>query len=164
MVDRGVRHLREALFDVPEDRPPPIRERRERGVVAHRRDGLGSGGSHRPKDTRDLFFRVSEPRLESNADGRRLGVPIARAPPTATLAPPRPSPAAGISIVKAGSRLRPPRTSSSTTLSSIDESDPDSSITGRKSSGGRMRSPPTRCDSFARTPRTFPWMVLISPL
>ena len=55
---------------------------------------------------------------------------------------------------------RPPRTSSSSALSSMAESEPDASTTGaiRESSGHPIRL------SRARIQLTFPWIVLISPL
>ena len=48
VVDRGVRHLREPLAEEAEQRPDAPGERRQRRVVAHRRDRLVALRSHRP--------------------------------------------------------------------------------------------------------------------
>ena len=59
VVDRGVRDLREALPEVRRERPPSSRERRDRGVVAHRVDGVLARLCDRAQHERELFARVA---------------------------------------------------------------------------------------------------------
>ena len=59
VIDRGVRHLCEALPEVRRKRPPPSRERRDRGVVAHRVDGVLTRLRDWPQHERELFARVA---------------------------------------------------------------------------------------------------------
>ena len=63
VVDRRVRHLREALAEVRVQRPRTAGERRQRGVVAHRRGRLVPAARDRPQDQAHVLARVAELRL-----------------------------------------------------------------------------------------------------
>ena len=59
-VDRGVRHLGELLAEEARQEPRPLREHRERGVVAHRPDRLRAVAGQRPHDQVELLLGVAE--------------------------------------------------------------------------------------------------------
>ena len=59
VVDRGVRHLREALSEVGGERARAAGERCDRGVVAHRRDGVVAGLRQRAEHRVQLLARVA---------------------------------------------------------------------------------------------------------
>ena len=59
-VQRRVGDLREELDEVVEQHAAARRERRERGVVAHRARGLGPALRHRAQQQRDLLAGVAE--------------------------------------------------------------------------------------------------------
>ena len=59
-VDRRVRDLREELVEEVEERPARVRAAGERGVVAHRADGLLAVAGHRLQDEFEVFGRVAE--------------------------------------------------------------------------------------------------------
>ncbi len=59
-VQRRVGHLGEELGEVVEDQPWPGRQRRHRGVGAHRTDRLGAGTRHRGQQDPQLLLRVAE--------------------------------------------------------------------------------------------------------
>ncbi len=63
VVDRRVRHLGEALPEVRVERPRAPGERRQRGVVAHRRGRLVAAAGDRPQDHVHVLARVAEARL-----------------------------------------------------------------------------------------------------
>ena len=63
-IDRGVRDLREALLEIVEEQPRTIGEAGERGVLAHRAQGLLALGRHRAHQESDVFERVSEGLLQ----------------------------------------------------------------------------------------------------
>ena len=59
MVDRGVRHLREALAQIGRQRTCPAGERRDRRVVPHRVDGVVAGLRERPEHGGDVLAGVA---------------------------------------------------------------------------------------------------------
>ncbi|EWC59048.1 hypothetical protein UO65_5657 [Actinokineospora spheciospongiae] len=59
-VQRRVGHLGEELAEVVEQRSLPARQRRQRGVVAHRADRLRAGAGHRLQQQRQLLLGVAE--------------------------------------------------------------------------------------------------------
>ena len=85
VVDRGIRHLREPLAEVAEERPRTAGERRERGVVAHRRSRLVPMSGRRTHDHGQLLARVAKQhmprsklflRRRDRLSGRRLPPPF----------------------------------------------------------------------------------------
>ena len=72
-VDRRVRHLREKLVEEVEERARLPREARERGVVAHRADGLRARLRHRAKDQLHVLQRPAEARLGAHEVARDAG-------------------------------------------------------------------------------------------
>ena len=67
-VQRRVGHLGEQLAEVVVEQPRPVRQRRDRGVGAHRADRLGAGGGHRRRPGRAAPPRCSR---RASAGGRR---------------------------------------------------------------------------------------------
>ena len=59
-VDRRVRHLREELLEVGEERLRLLREHRERRVVAHGAEGLGAVGRHGRDEQLHVLLGVAE--------------------------------------------------------------------------------------------------------
>ena len=59
-VERRIGHLRERLREVVVQQPWPIRQHRERGVRAHRSDGLFAASRHRREQDAQVFVRVAE--------------------------------------------------------------------------------------------------------
>ncbi len=59
-VDRRVGHLREELAEVRVERLGPVRQHRERRVVAHGADGLLARDRHRRHQHLQVFLRVAE--------------------------------------------------------------------------------------------------------
>ncbi len=59
-VDRRVRHLREKLVEVVEQRAALLGKRRERRVVAHRTDRLLARFGHRVDDELEILVRIAE--------------------------------------------------------------------------------------------------------
>ena len=59
-VDRRVGHLREQLLEVVVEDLRPVRQHRQRGVVAHRADRLLAVHRHRRQDHLQVFLRVAE--------------------------------------------------------------------------------------------------------
>ena len=59
-VQRRVGDLREQLGEVVEDQPRLLRQRRDRGVGAHRADRLGAGVGHRREQDPQLLLGVAE--------------------------------------------------------------------------------------------------------
>ena len=59
-IDRRVRDLREVLLEVGEELLRPVRQRRDRRVVAHRARRFLAGGGHRRHQDRDVFLRIAE--------------------------------------------------------------------------------------------------------
>jgi hypothetical protein len=78
VVDRGVGDLREPLLEVRRHRTVRARHDGERGVVAHRRDGLLAGRAHRAQDGRELLAGVAVRRLPQRQRRSRLGDRLAR--------------------------------------------------------------------------------------
>ena len=72
VVDRRVRHLREALAEVRVERPRAPGERRQRRVVAHRRGRLVRVRGDRPQDRVQVLPRVAERGL-ARRSGRSSG-------------------------------------------------------------------------------------------
>ncbi len=70
MVDRRVRHLREALAEVRREGPCAAGEGRDRRVVAHRVDGVLAGLRDRSQHQAELLARVP---VERMSDGEVLG-------------------------------------------------------------------------------------------
>ena len=62
-VDRRVGHLREELLEVAEQRRALVGEDRQRGVVAHRADGLLARARHRGVQHAQVLLRVAEGEL-----------------------------------------------------------------------------------------------------
>ena len=82
MVHRGVRHLREPLAQVVEDRAAVAAERRDRRVVAHRERGLLPVRGRRPDHHAQVLARVAVQDLlrhelvrSQGLDARHLGEP-----------------------------------------------------------------------------------------
>ena len=67
-VQRRVGHLGEQLAEVVVEQPRAVRQRRDRGVGAHRADRLGTGGRHRRHQDAQLLLGVAE---QHAAGGRR---------------------------------------------------------------------------------------------
>ena len=59
-IDRRVRHLREVLLEVGEQRLRLARQRRQRRVGAHRARGFLAGGGHRRHQDGEVFLRIAE--------------------------------------------------------------------------------------------------------
>ena len=59
-VERRVGHLREQLGEVVEQQPRALRQRRERGVRAHRAERLDAAGGHRREQDAQLLLGVAE--------------------------------------------------------------------------------------------------------
>ena len=59
-IDRRVGDLREILLEVGEELLRPVRQRRDRRVVAHRARGFLAGGRHRRHQDVDVFLRIAE--------------------------------------------------------------------------------------------------------
>ena len=59
-IDRRVGDLGEVLLEVGEELLRPVRQRRDRRVVAHRAGGFLAGGRHRRHQDVDVFLRVAE--------------------------------------------------------------------------------------------------------
>ena len=72
--------------------------------------------------------------------------------------------ASGIIIITACGSVRPPSTSSSTTLSNVAESEPPGRMIGSTFGRSSPNSSDASCDSRARIQLTLPRSVLISPL
>ncbi len=68
-VQRRVGHLREQLGEVVEDQPRPVRQRRQRGVGAHRADRLRAGARHRGQQHPQLLLGVAEEPLQGGQVG-----------------------------------------------------------------------------------------------
>ena len=68
-VQRRVRHLGEQLGEVVEDQPRLVRQRRDRGVGAHRADGLRAGVGHRREEDAQLLLGVAEDLLTTRDRG-----------------------------------------------------------------------------------------------
>ncbi len=59
-IDRRIRHLREKLLEIVVKHFRPVRQHRQRGIVAHRADRLLAIGRHRREDHLQVFLRVAE--------------------------------------------------------------------------------------------------------
>ena len=109
-VDRGVRDLGELLPEEARQEPRPLREHRERGVVAHRSDRLRPVARERLHDQLELLVGVAERRQElgGRALRRRLGIAVGReVEPDAMLREPRPVRApAGEALLELARRRR----------------------------------------------------------
>ena len=78
-IDRRVGDLRKVLLEIGEQRLRPVRQRRDRRVVAHRARGFLAGGRHRRHQDGDVFLAVAERLLpieqrqvRAHALGRRV--------------------------------------------------------------------------------------------
>ena len=88
VVDRRVRHLREALAEVRVERPGAAGEQGQRGVVAHRGGRLVTAARDRAEDDVDVLARVAEGRLAGGQVAlRRLDRRPVRAAPQALVEP-----------------------------------------------------------------------------
>ena len=76
-VDRRVGHLREVLLEIGEQGLRPVRQRRDRRVVAHGADGFLAGRRHRRHQDLQVFLGVAEHLLAVQQrqvrDRRRFG-------------------------------------------------------------------------------------------
>ena len=59
-VDRRIGDLREELLEIVVEQARPVGEHRQRGVVAHRADGLDAVARHRRDDDALILVRVAE--------------------------------------------------------------------------------------------------------
>ncbi len=59
-IDRRVGHLREVLLEIGEKQLRPVRQRRDRRVVAHRADRFFAGRRHRRHQDFQVFLGVAE--------------------------------------------------------------------------------------------------------
>ena len=59
-IDRRIGDLREVLLEIGEQRLRPVRQRRDRGVVAHRSRGFLADRRHRRHQNADVFLRIAE--------------------------------------------------------------------------------------------------------
>ncbi len=71
-VERRVGDLGEQLGEVVEQQPRPVGQRRDRGVGAHRADGLGAGLGHRGEQDALLLLGVAEDLLAPGDGGVRV--------------------------------------------------------------------------------------------
>ena len=59
-IDRRIGHLRKVLLEIGEERLRPVRQRRDRRVVAHRARGFLADRRHRRHQDIDVFLRIAK--------------------------------------------------------------------------------------------------------